>query len=741
MSSEYETLEGIVEYIRFANEQNGYTVMDFSCNDELLTVVGNFPGINEGESLKITGCFSNHKEYGEQFTAQDYEYITPADKESILKYLASGMFSGVGPVTAQRIVDKFGEDTIRVIEQEHHKLTDIKGLNKNKADIIHETYIENNAYGQVMFQLQKFGIGNELASKIYKAYDKNSISIIEKDIYKIARDINGVGFKKIDEIAKKTGVAQDSSGRIQAGILYLLSQSIQNGHVYLPKDILSRETDRLLEIEISPENFSENLLKLAIDAKIKIENDSDIYQSHIYRYEAGIAEKLKILIASNDDYGSFSEITDFDKRIKQFQSAEGVTLAENQINAVSLALANNISVITGGPGTGKTTIIKCIIKIFKDEGYEAIIAAPTGRAAKRITEATGYEASTIHRLLELQYVGNESEDKNEYKFLRNADNPLDADIIIIDEASMLDINITYSLLEAMKKGSRLILCGDVDQLPSVGAGKILKDIIQSGKIKTVKLTEIYRQEAQSHIIMNAHKINVGEMPYVNGSNSDFFMIYGDDQNTIAKTVADLCSDRLPDKYGFNVLKDIQVLSPARKGICGVENLNVLLQERLNPQSSLKNERQIRNCIFREGDKIMQIKNNYNIRWEKSYDAQEEGEGLYNGDTGSIISLNNEFRYMDVEYDDNKIVRYDFNQLEEIEHAFAVTVHKSQGSEFPAVVIPVFYGPPMLLTRNLIYTAITRARKLVVLVGNKKCLYDMISNTTETKRYTGLGGRI
>ena len=732
MEDTYEIIEGSVEYIKYANEINGYTVMEFLYNDDEIIVVGKFPNLNEGESLRLKGRFVEHLEYGEQFSAEEYEYIAPVDGVALIRYLSSGVFDGIGPVTAQRIVDKFGNETLRVLTESPEELASVKGISQEKAEKICIAYRENFAYGQVMLFLKQFDIGNAIASKIYKTYGASAIHVIEKDPYKLAEEIKGVGFRTVDNMAQKMGVGKDSAGRIRAAALYVLSMSAsQNGNVYLPKDKLYEEMRNLLEIESG--NFDENIFQLTVNNFIRVDNDTNIYLSYLYRYETAIANKL-IQLASAD---TKSIITDFDKRIDNFEKHEGLKLAENQINAVSEALANGVTVITGGPGTGKTTIIKCIINIFQEEGYKAVIAAPTGRAAKRITEATGYEASTVHRLLELQY----STEDDESNFGRNAGNPLEGDVIIIDEASMLDINITFSLLDAMKNGSRLILCGDVDQLPSVGAGNVLKDIIGSGKISVVKLTEIYRQAVKSLIITNAHKINTGAMPAVNEKAGDFFMITEENPARTAEIVVDLCSERLPKKYGLNAFTDIQVLTPMRRGVCGVENLNILLQERLNPPSKLRSERQMKNCIFREGDKVMQIKNNYSLRWEKSYNATEDGEGIFNGDSGLVVHINNELKYLDAEYDDDRVIRYNFNQFDEIEHAFAVTIHKSQGSEFPAVVIPVTSGPRMLLTRNLIYTAITRAKQLVVLVGSKKCLCDMIANTNETRRYTGLGGRL
>lgn len=731
MDSKYEIIEGSVEYIKYANETNGYTVMEFDCNDDLVVVVGKFPDLHEGESLRLKGNYTQHAEYGRQFSAMEYEYITPVNGIALIKYLSSGLFEGIGPVMAQRIVEHFGEQTLRVLTEAPGELAEVKGISLEKAEKICAAYRENFAYGQVMLYLQQLDIGSALASKIYKTYGSDSIRILEKNPYRMAEEIKGIGFRTVDAIAQKLGLGKESEGRIRAAALYVLGTATQNGHVYLPKDKLYAEMERLLEIK--RDLFPDALLKLAVNGSIRIDGEQDVYLSYLYRYETYIASKLTDLAATE----SRSEITDFEKRIRQFEQKESISLAENQVHAIREALANSVTVITGGPGTGKTTIIKCMIDIFQEEEYKVVIAAPTGRAAKRITEATGHDASTVHRLLELMY----SPDEEDSQFGRNAANPLDADVIIVDEASMLDISITYSLLDAMRTGSRLILCGDVDQLPSVGAGNILKDIIESGTIRTVKLTEIYRQAAESLIITNAHKINTGNLPAINEKNGDFFMITENHPGRAAEIIVDLCAERLPKKYGFHSFTDIQVLTPTRKGICGVESLNVKLQERLNPASKLRSEREVRNCIFREGDKVMQIKNNYSLRWEKSYDAREEGEGLYNGDTGIIVHLNPELRYMDVEYDDDRVARYDFNQFDEIEHAFAVTIHKSQGSEFPAVVIPVCPGPQMLLTRNLIYTAITRAKQLVVLVGSKKCLCDMISNTTEAKRYTGLGGRL
>ncbi len=727
-----ETIEGAVEYIKYVNETNGYTVMEFACDGDLLTVVGMFPNLHEGESLRLKGYFTNHIEYGEQFQAEDYEYITPVDGEALVKYLSSGIFEGLGPKTAMRIVERFGAETLRVLTESPEELAQVKGISQEKAERYCKAYRENFAYGQVMLYLQQFEIGNALASKIYKNYGEKTISIIEQNPYRMTEEVEGIGFRTADAMAQKMGMAQNSVGRIRAALRHVLLVALQNGHVYLPKDVLFYEAERLLQIYEGDKLFEEALLQLAVNGMVRLE-ETKVYLSQYYRYETGVASMLSDMVATPAD----AMITDFDKRIRLFQQQRGITLAENQIEAVSQALANHVAIITGGPGTGKTTIIQCIIQIFKEEQHEVLIAAPTGRAAKRITEATGYEASTVHRMLELQY----SLEEEESRFERNRDNPLDADVIVVDEASMLDLSLMYSLLDAMETGTRLILCGDANQLPSVGAGTVLKDLIESGVIPTVKLTEIYRQAEESLIVTNAHKIQAGQMPAVNMENGDFFLLSCENPNQIAETVVELCAERLPKKYGFHSFHDIQVLTAMRKGVCGVEQLNAKLQERLNPPSKLRAEKSLGRCIFREGDKVMQIKNNYSLRWEKSYDAQQEGEGLYNGDAGLVVHLNNNLRYMDVEFDDNRIARYDMNQLEEIEHAFAVTIHKSQGSEFPAVVIPLVSGPQMLLTRNLIYTAITRARELVVLVGSKRVLQEMITNVMETKRYTGLKERL
>lgn len=727
-----EIIEGAVEYIKYVNETNGYTVMEFACGDELLTVVGMFPNLHEGESLRLKGYFTNHIEYGEQFQAEDYEYITPVDGEALVKYLSSGVFEGLGPKTAMRIVERFGAETLRVLTESPEELAQVKGISLEKAERYCKAYRENFAYGQVMLYLQQFEIGNALASKIYKNYGEKTISIIEQNPYRMTEEVEGIGFRTADAMAQKMGMAQNSAGRIRAALRHILLVALQNGHVYLPKDVLFYEAERLLQIYEGDKPFEEALLQLAVNGMVRLDQDA-VYLSQYYRYETGVASMLSDMVARPADV----MITDFDKRIRLFQQQRGIMLAENQIQAVSQALANHVTIITGGPGTGKTTIIQCIIQIFKEEQHEVLIAAPTGRAAKRITEATGYEASTVHRMLELQY----SLEEEESRFERNHDNPLDADVIVVDEASMLDLSLMYHLLDAMDTGTRLILCGDANQLPSVGAGTVLKDLIESGVIPTVKLTEIYRQATESLIVTNAHKIQAGQMPAVNIENGDFFFLSCENPNQIAETVVELCAERLPKKYGFHSFHDIQVLTAMRKGVCGVEQLNAKLQERLNPPSKLRAEKSLGRCIFREGDKVMQIKNNYSLRWEKSYDAHQEGEGLYNGDAGLVVHLNNALRYIDVEFDDNRVARYDMNQLEEIEHAFAVTIHKSQGSEFPAVVIPLVSGPQMLLTRNLIYTAITRARELVVLVGSKRVLQEMITNVMETKRYTGLKERL
>jgi exodeoxyribonuclease V alpha subunit len=725
------TIEGIVEEIIYSNEINGYTVCGIKYDDTECTAVGYMPFINEGELIKLVGDWITHPDYGVQLKVEAYEKILPKTCDSIERYLASGVIKGLGPVIAKRIIEKFGEDSLTIIHETPESLADIKGISFSKALKIGEAFEEQSGLRDVVLFFQEYGISATYSTKIYKAFGDKTIEEIEKNPYKLADEIFGIGFKKADKIAKSLGIDPKSKYRVISGIKYSLSQGTINGHTYILKDKLKQMTSDLLEVEIA--DIEEAIASSVFDRSVCIERVGDVdrvYLSAFYYAEIGVARRLFEL--SRVDFKN--NLDDFDEKIEKIQKKEEVLLAEMQRMAIKESLMNGVLVITGGPGTGKTTIIKTIIQLLKDEGFEVVLAAPTGRAAKRMTEATGFESKTIHRLLEIGYMGLS---ETETVFAKNEENPIESDAIIIDEMSMVDIILMNNLLKAISPGTRLILVGDVDQLPSVGAGNVLKDIISTGVINTVKLTEIYRQAEESMIIVNAHRINKGEKPCLNKIDKDFFLIKRFNGESVVKTIVDLCSKRLPQSYNYDPLKHIQVLSPTRKGIVGVPNLNLELQKILNPKSSLKTEKAFKDYILREGDRVMQIRNNYAINWEMSFDKSIEGIGVFNGDTGIIRNIDNEDQIVEVLFEDDKIVKYDYGNIDEIEPAFAVTVHKSQGSEFPVVVMPIFPGPPMLMTRNLLYTAITRAKSLVVLVGMESTLNQMIENEKETLRNTGL----
>ncbi|MCX7923028.1 MAG: ATP-dependent RecD-like DNA helicase [Clostridia bacterium] len=727
------TIEGTVEDIVFTNEVNGYTVCDIRHENNTITAVGYMPFINIGETLKISGKWVTHPDYGEQLKVEMYEKRLPETTEAIEKYLASGIIKGIGPSTASKIVKTFGEDTLNIIQFDPGRLAQIKGISMEKAIRIGQAFEEQKELRDVVMFFQEFGISPTYSTKIYKVFGDKTIEEIKANPYKLADEIFGIGFKVADRIAKSLGIDPLSKYRICSGIKYVLSQAAANGHTYVIVEKLKEYTSQLLEVEV--DNIDNALVSLMLDKSICMEKEDDesrIYLTAFYHAEIGVCKRLMELSAI-----SFTiDMGQFDKSLDEVQYEEGITLAENQKLAVRKALTSGIMVITGGPGTGKTTIIKSIIKLLDNEGYEVALAAPTGRAAKRMSEATGFEARTIHRLLEIGYMGTD----NELVFARTEANPIDADVIIIDEMSMVDILLMNHLLKAVAPGTRLILVGDVDQLSSVGAGNVLKDIISSDMIKTVKLTEIFRQAEESMIIVNAHRINKGERPYLNVKGKDFFFLPRNNPDDIVKTVVELCSKRLPNTYGYDPMRHIQVLTPTRKGIVGVGNLNIELQKILNPQAKYKTEKEFRGFIFRDGDRVMQVKNNYNLRWQKP-GTEAQGEGVFNGDMGLIQKIENDEQKITILYEDEKVVEYEYSILDEIEPSFAVTVHKSQGSEFPVVIIPLYPGPQVLMTRNLLYTAVTRARDLVILVGSENTLYEMIKNERETLRNSGLAEKM
>lgn len=731
-------VEGIIEEIIYSNEINGYTVCDVACEEELITVVGYMPFIGVGETLKITGKWVIHPDYGQQLKVEYYEKIYPQTVGDIEKYLSSGSIKGVGPAIAAKIVKKFKEETIDVIRFKPTRLSEIKGISFDKAIKIGQAFEEQRALINVVMFLQSYGINPSHSTKIYKAFGDKAIEKIKSNPYILIDQVFGINFKTADKIAMNLGIDPLSKNRITSSIKYVLSQSAFNGHTYFPQEQLKEEVSQLLKIEL--EDISNGLMSLLLEKEVYIEGDEyspRVFLSDYYQAEVGVCRKLIELSGTSFD----EDLGDFEESIEKVQKEEGIVLAQMQRIAIKEALINGAVVITGGPGTGKTTIIKSIIRLFEKRGYKVALSAPTGRAAKRMSETSGYEAKTIHRLLEIGYVENE----NELIFNKTETNPIEADVIIIDEMSMVDILVMDHLLKAVAAGTRLIMSGDVDQLPSVGAGNVLKDIISSEVVKTVKLDEIFRQAEESMIVINAHRINGGEKPYLNIRDKDFFFINKTRGENIAKTIVELCKSRLPEKYRYDPMKHIQVLTPMKKGVTGAINLNLELQKVLNPYSKKKKEKIFGNFTFREGDKVMQIRNNYSLKWERLAEGVKgnaiEGVGVFNGDTGIIEKIDDGEQRITIFFDDERIVKYDYNLLDEIEPAFSITVHKSQGSEFPVVVLPMFYGPQVLMTRNLLYTAITRARELVIIVGEEGALYSMINNERETLRYSHLDHKL
>lgn len=728
-----EVVKGYVEHIVFRNEDNGYTVFRLTNKDGELTCVGTFPYISEGEMLEVSGDYAEHDVYGMQLQVVSHEVKEPEDLVSIERYLGSGAIRGLGAALAGRIVRKFKDDTFRIIEEEPERLAEVKGISERKAREIAEQVEEKKDMRKAMIYLQKYGVSLALAAKIYEHYGQSVYRVLEENPYQIADHVQGVGFKTADEIAAKVGIHTDSDFRIRSGIFYVLLQSVADGHVYLPQQELLRRTMQLLEVEIC--GIEKYLMDLAMEKKVVLKEKEDgirVYPAHYYYLELNTAKMLHDLNVSYDIADDAIE-----RRLRQIEEYAELSLDELQRRAVKEAVKNGVLVLTGGPGTGKTTTINAMIHFFESEGMDIFLAAPTGRAAKRMTEATGYEARTIHRMLELAYApGN---DENHMEFARNQENPLETDVIIIDEMSMVDLPLMHVLLNAVVVGTRLILVGDQDQLPSVGAGSVLKDLIKSGRFPVITLTKIFRQAEQSDIVVNAHKINRGEEVILDNKSRDFFFLKRQDANTIISVVITLIQKKLPKYVGADPF-DIQVLTPMRKGLLGVERLNRILQQYLNPPDKSKEEKEYGDKLFRIGDKVMQIKNNYQLEWEiatKYGLVVDKGIGVFNGDIGRITAINSYTEIVEVEYEEKKKVNYPFQLLDELELAYAVTIHKSQGSEYPAVVIPLLQGPRQLYHRNLIYTAVTRAKKCVTLVGSDVTFQGMIQNTNEQNRYTSL----
>ncbi|HHD2770229.1 TPA: ATP-dependent RecD-like DNA helicase [Clostridium perfringens] len=731
-----EALNGIVESIVFKSSDTGYTVIKFRENNIIHTAVGVLPHVKEGQNLKITGSWVNHSQFGKQFKVEECEEILPTSKDGIEKYLSSGIIQGIGPVTAKKIVNKFGEDTLNILDNNIERLKEIEGIGKKKLETIIESYREQRELKNITIFLQTHGLSVNQCLKIYKKYGASSVDTVKNNPYILCDEISGIGFKTSDKIARSLGIEIDSPFRIQSGIRYVINEFCANGHTFMPKDELIKEASNVLTV--SGDIIEENIKNAALDRKIKLERVNDkegVFTIPNYYCELGITNRILTLAISN-----FQDISvDVDHLILQFEKKNNITFAESQKDAIISAFQNGIEIITGGPGTGKTTIIKCIIEIFETCGLKVLLGAPTGRAAKRMSESTGKEATTIHRMLDMGVF-----EKEESVFVTNAEeHSLEADVVIIDEASMIDITLMNALLKSIKVGTRLIIVGDVDQLPSVGAGNVLNDFIESGFTKVVRLKEIFRQGKESMIVVNAHKINKCEMPKLNEKGTDFFFIRNDIQEGILNTIIDLINTRLP-KFNSNwdKLKSIQVLVPMKKGVLGVTNLNERIQNVLNPKAPYKKEKEFRSMVFREGDKVMQIKNNYSLKWTRiAGKGEHEGLGVFNGDMGFIESIDLEGKKLSIIFDDERRVIYDFMYLDELDLAYAITIHKSQGSEFPVVIIPAYMGAPLLMNRNLLYTGITRAKEMVVVVGIPKALKYMVDNTRSMERYSSLNWRI
>ena len=742
-----ERLEGYVSHIIYRNAENGYTVFDLQGEEET-TCVGSFPALDEGETLELFGDFTEHAVYGHQFKVTLWQTVSPEDALGMERYLGSGAVRGVGAALAARIVKRFGRDTFRIIEEEPERLAEVRGISERKAMEIAVQMEEKRDMRQAMVYLQKYGISNTLAVKIYETYQDRLYRVLEENPYQLADDIEGIGFKKADELASRLGILMDSEYRIRSGILYTLQQAAGEGHIFLPKTVLVRRSAALLELE--EKAVEEQIANLIMDRRIvaiKEKDNVNCYVSSFYYAELSCARMLLELYAGTQQVGGEGAFSDGEgekallDRIEKLQEEEGIELDALQKKAVLESIRNHLLILTGGPGTGKTTTINMMIRYFISQGLDLFLAAPTGRAARRMTEATGYEARTIHRMLELS--GAAPEENRKASFLRNADNPLEADVIIVDEMSMVDIYLFQALLKAVSPGTRLILVGDDNQLPSVGPGQVLHDLIASQAFPVVCLQKIFRQAGESDIVVNAHRINRGEPIGLDNKSRDFFFLERSSIPVIYKHMIQLIREKLPPYVQADPY-DIQVLTPMRRGALGVETLNGILQAYLNPPTPSRKEIQIGETLFREGDKVMQTRNDYQLEWEvvSRYGIPiERGVGIFNGDTGTIKEIDAGSQTVTVEYDEGRRVTYGFSQMEEIELAYAVTIHKAQGSEYPAVIMPLLGGPKLLMNRNLLYTGVTRARDCVTILGSRQVVEEMIANVSEAKRYSSLDKRI
>ena len=726
----HETLRGTIENVVYHNESNDYTVLEIvDGEDNLITAVGIIPMASEGEIVVLRGRWSYHKEFGKQFAFDSFEKSLPDDVDGIFKYLSSGTIKGIGPVTALKIVNRFGTDSFDVIEHRPEWLSDISGITRKKAAAISKAFCEQSGVrGVMMFCKDYMGVGE--VGKVYKKFGAGAVGLIKENPYILCDSELGIPFAKADAIAKSLGLAYDSQNRIKSGVKYILNHSAsQSGHTCLPRTELTGAVAELLEIKKERVEF---FLYSFVESKdfscYKKDGQDYIMTNETAEAEDCIARNIKRICDSASHYGA----VDISSLIEKVELTSSISFAPMQRAALFASLENGVMILTGGPGTGKTTVVKAMLSIFGSLGLKTVLAAPTGRAAKRMSEATGEEAKTVHRMLEMERTTDGS-----VRFARGERNPLSENVVIVDEASMLDLSLTATLLAAMKRGARLILIGDSDQLPSVGAGNVLSDLIASDRVKTVRLTDIFRQSGESLIITNAHKINEGENPILNVTDNDFFFVRREREGDIAETVATLIDERLPRTYGKDIREKIQVITPSKKGSAGVEILNSVLQARLNPQSKFKREKQAHGVIFREGDRVMQVVNNYDIEWEKNGIA---GVGVFNGDIGIIESVNLGEELLVVRFDD-KTAEYSFDMLEELDLAYAITVHKSQGSEYPVVIIPMYSCAPMLMARNLLYTAVTRAKNMVILVGRSDIPRKMIENNRQILRFSTLKDKI
>lgn len=737
---EMDNITGYVDHIVYQNSDNGYTVMALVAEGEEVTCVGMCKGLGQGENISAEGEYIEHPVYGRQFKIQTYETVAPTDRAGMERYLGSGAIRGVGEALAARIVKKFGDDTFRIIEEEPERLAEVKGISERKAQEIAVQMEEKKDLREALVYLQQYGISNTLAVKIYNTYGMEMYSVMRENPYRLAEDVSGVGFRIADEIAGRIGIHTDSDYRIRSGILYTLLQAVGEGHCFLPLELLLRRASELLGV--SEENIRPQVDNLIMDRKLVAKGDA-LFAAAYYYAELNCANMLRNLnIPMLEAENLPAQDMAIRKRLERMAENLSMELDELQLKAVEESIKNGLFILSGGPGTGKTTTINMIIRYFESEGMDIFLAAPTGRAAKRMTEATGFEAKTIHRLLELNSALSD-DDTRRANFERNQENPLEADVVIIDEMSMVDIQLFQALLKAILPGTRLILVGDVDQLPSVGPGQVLRDLMNSEAFPMVTLEKIFRQAGESDIVVNAHRINKGKQIALDNKSRDFFLLERNDVNVIYKHMIQLIREMLP-KYVNATPFDIQVLTPMRKGSLGCETLNGILQRYLNPADPHKKEHSYGNTVFREGDKVMQIKNNYQLEWEivGRYNIPiDKGMGVFNGDMGRVLEINETMSTLLVEFDDGRRVNYPFSGLEELELSYAITIHKSQGSEYPAVILPLLGGPRMLFNRNLLYTGITRARNCVTILGSSETVRNMIDNVSENRRYTALESRI